>query len=533
MEHRHSWHEASALRDYLRVLRRRKWVIIQALLLLPGFSVVLALHHARVYEASATVLISRQSVNAQLNNTQDPALQGSPERLLATQATLARVRTVAGRTLAAAHVKGRPGDLLRSSSVAIEGDTDLLVFKVQNHEPSLAARLATTYAKEFTTYRRQLDTAALERARRDVEAKLKELEAASGQKSALYNKLLEREQQLRTAVALQTSNSFVVEAADGAVQVEPRPVRNGILGVGLGLILGIGLAFLWEALDTRVRSSEEIAQRLGLPLLGRLPAPPRRLRSEDRLVMIDEPGGIEAEAFRVLRTNLEFATLDRGARTIMVTSAMQGEGKSTTAANLAVALARSGRHVALVDLDLRRPYLDHFFDLDGRPGMTEVALKHGDVSEASLPVAFAETGAATDGWRGSTSSNAGGVLEVIGSGPLPPDPGEFVSTHALTGLLAEVADRADVVLVDSPPLLGLGDAIALSAKVDALLLVTRMNIVRRPILNELKRVLESCPAVTLGFVVTGAEAEESYGYGYRYGYRYASYQNEKERETVA
>jgi hypothetical protein len=142
---------------------------------------------------------------------------------------------------------------------------------------------------------------------------MREVRGESGTESSFYRELLEREQQLRTMEALATSNASLVRVADDAVQIEPRPVRNGILGFGLGLVFAIGLAFLWETLDTRLRSSEEIGQRLDLPLLARLPEPPRRLQRDNKLVMVEEPSGPLAEAFRMLRTNLDFVSLSRGA----------------------------------------------------------------------------------------------------------------------------------------------------------------------------------------------------------------------------
>ena len=142
----------------------------------------------------------------------------------------------------------------------------------------------------------------------------------------------------------------------------------------LGLMLGIGLAFARDALDTRVRSAAEIGDRLQTTLLARIAAPPRALRRRNRLVMIASPHSAQAEAFRMLRANLEFVNLDRGARSIMVTSALEKEGKSTTVANLAVALARAGKKVALVDLDLRRPAIATFFALPySLPGVTNIA----------------------------------------------------------------------------------------------------------------------------------------------------------------
>ena len=346
---------------------------------------------------------------------------------------------------------------------------------------------------------------------------------------------------------LQTSNATVVETADRAVQVAPRPTRNGVLGLFLGLILGLALAFLRETLDTRVRSAQEIGDRLGLPLLGRVPEPPKHLRAEHKLSMIEEPSGLHSEAFRVLRTNIEFSVIDSSVRTIMITSAVEQEGKSTTIANLAVALARGGQSVALVDLDLRRPFMDKFFELGDRPGITQVALGRATLREALAEVAIAPIKprssssryeqAATNG-HGALNGNGnggGGKLLVLGSGPIPPDPGEFVSSHALTSVLLQIQEVAEVILVDAPPLLRVGDAMVLSAKVDALLLATRMEKVRRPMLTELHRIIATSPARFLGFVVTGAESEEGYGYGYGYrsgyGYGYGYYLSPSREES--
>ena len=166
----------------------------------------------------------------------------------------------------------------------------------------------------------------------------------------------------------------------------PRPKRAAALGILLGLVVGIGLMFTVEALDTRVRSGTEIVERLRLPLLARISAPPRKLAGTDELVMLAQPTGKHGESFRMLSTNLDFATLSGNAKTILVTSAVSKEGKSTTAANLAVVLARSGRRVALVDLDLRRPYLNRFFRLPGTPGITDVALGRVALETAMTPV---------------------------------------------------------------------------------------------------------------------------------------------------
>jgi non-specific protein-tyrosine kinase len=219
----------------------------------------------------------------------------------------------------------------------------------------------------------------------------------------------------------------------------------------------------------------------------------------------------------------------------MVTSAVEQEGKSTTIANLAVALARAGKRVVLVDLDLRRPFIDRFFGIRG-PGLTQVALGHASLDEALVRIAIAEPGAETSNGNGNGNGNGKGsllrgVLEVLPSGPIPPDPGEFVGTQALGEILEELRDRADVVLVDAPPALHVGDALRLSTRVDGILLVTRMKIVRRHMLSELARQVATVPTPVLGFVVTGANEEEGYGtdgaYGYYYSRPYARSSEEK------
>jgi Mrp family chromosome partitioning ATPase len=337
--------------------------------------------------------------------------------------------------------------------------------------------------------------------------------------------------------ALQTSNAFVIDEPRTSEQISPRPLRNGVLGLVLGLFLGVGLAFLRDTLDTRVRTAQEISERLGLPLLARVPEPPKHLRADDALVMMAEPAGIAAEAFRMLRTNLDFATLGREVRSFMVTSAVEQEGKSTTISNLAVALARAGQRVILVDLDLRRPYVERFFDLRGRPGVTQVAIRRATLNDAlvRVPIMPIEPSTALRARYEQNGNGSGGRLAVLGSGPIPPDPGEFVASAALTEVLKELEEIADVVLVDAPPLLHVGDAMVLSAKVDAAILVTKLETVRRPMLAEVHRLLQTLPTMKLGFVVTGAEGEEGYGSGYYgYGYHYAPRPDQpREEERIA
>ncbi len=239
------------------------------------------------------------------------------------------------------------------------------------------------------------------------------------------------------------------------------------------------------------------------------------MRSHDGLVMLDEPASPRAEVFRVLRTNIEFSDMEHQVRTLMVTSAVESEGKSTTVANLAVAMARAGRRVCLVDLDLRRPYVANFFGLVGAAGLTDVALGHIGLDRALHTIAVAEGGPLPAGAHGVGNEP---TLDVLPSGPLPPNPGEFIESQALAAILQELRARYDIVLVDAPPMLSVGDPLALSNRVDGMVLIARMKVFRRPMANELRRAIGAARARVLGVIVTGAEADDGYGYGYGYGY---------------
>lgn len=505
---------APTLPDYFRVVRRRKWVIAVCVVALPLATFLLSSQREKIYQATSEVYLSPQNLAAALTNTGDSAVFQDPDRFAETQADLASVPEVARRVCE--NVRPRrcePLELLTNSEVEAKANVDLLEFRVRDPDPLLAARLASQYAREFTVYRREIDTAALRTALTSLEERINRLEQSGGRNSALYSSLVDKEQQLRLLEALQTSNAFVVRPAATAAQVQPKTTRNVVLAVMFGIAFGLLAAFLWEALDTRLRSAEEIADRLRLPLLGRIPRPRRAVQRAEALTMIEDPNSVQAESFRMLRTNIDFVNLERSAKTIMVTSALEQEGKSTTIANLAVAMARAGRHVVLVDLDLRRPFVARLFRVGTSPGITDVVLGDVELEDAlvRLPIG---PGDEVEMRPGGNGARAEGLLEVLPAGATPPNTGEFVGTRALGRILDALRARADVVLIDAPPVLHVGDAMALSAMVDAMLLVTRLRVVRRTTTDELVRLLATTPAAKLGFVVTDTERGEEYGISY-------------------
>jgi capsular polysaccharide biosynthesis protein len=376
----------STLREYLAVLRRRKWVVLTAVVVVPVVALVSSKLQTPKYSASAAVVLSRQNLSSSLNGVVDPTFTVDPQRLTGTQAQLARAPAVAAAVVKAAGLEMAPGQFLATSSVSTNTEQDILGFHVTDRHPAVAARLANLYAAKYIDYSTRLSTKAIQSARTELETRLAALEAAGNTKGALYADLVSKDQQLATMEALQTGNATLYDEATGGVQVQPRPARDALLGLLVGIVLGLGLAFLRDHLDTRVRSGHEVADRLGLPLLARLPEPPRELRRQDKLVMAEWPESPQAEPFRVLATNIEFVTHETKPKTIMVTSARDSEGKSTTAANLAVALARAGRRVALVDLDLRRPFIHRFFEISLQPGLTNLVVAEPSLEAVLVPV---------------------------------------------------------------------------------------------------------------------------------------------------
>jgi polysaccharide biosynthesis transport protein len=527
-------HEADAvtLHDYLRVVRRRKWVLLQVVLILPLVAVAFSLHQQKQYEASADVLLNSENLATTVPGAPQSGLSQEPERITQTQAQVARMPEVVQNALRAVSGTGvTVSEFLADSSVSSSPTSDILTFAVTRPDPALAKELANAYAQAYSGYRQQLYTDSIERALADVEQRLRRLDRAGAtlegtgaaigaltRYGSLYTGLVDRQQTLVSMLALQPPAASVLRQADGTVLTQPKTVRNGALGLVIGLVFGLALVFLREALETRARTAEEISAGLGgLPLLGRVPRPPKRLRRAGRLVMLEEPASPRAEAFRMVRANLDFVTLDRDVRTIMVTSALQQEGKSTTIANVAIALARAGKRVVLVDLDLRRPVLARFFGLNG-PGLTQVALGHVPLEEALTPIVLSGPPALRRriAWRrggsrdGALTRELLGQLEVLPSGPIPPDPGEFVSSPALGRILHALGERADVVLVDAPRALDVGDVIALSSRVDGIVVVARAKALRRRTLAELNRLLAPVRTRALGFVVTGEGEGESY-----------------------
>jgi polysaccharide biosynthesis transport protein len=512
--------EAPTFNEYFEVIARRKWFIVFTALWAVLVGVAYSASERPLYAASAGVVLSRDNLPAALSGvTEDSSAKGDPDRLIQTKRAIAKSPTIAARTLNALGIGNRsPEDLLAETEIVPATNADVLKVVVRNSNPAWALRLATEYARQFTAYQRQLDTAALQRARNGVDAEIQKLKY-SKQDHALYVALVAKDRQLQTMEALQTGNASVVQTNAKAKKVRPRPVRAGVAALAVGLIFGLIAAFVQEAFDRRIRSPDAVADALGLPQLGRLGAPPRFRRTENRLAMLVDPESGDADAFRVVRVHVESVLRTKKIRSMLITSSMPGEGKSTTAANLAIAIARAGTRVVLVDLDARRPALHRLFRLEGEPGVGEVLAGDVALRDAVVPVPIAASDHAGGARRENGSHGAAGanghsraaVLHVLTAGTVPPSVGEFVVGDALAALLQTLEVDNDLVLIDAPALLGGADAIALSDHVDALLLVSRLHFARKSKLKDLRRALATCGAPAIGVVVTGSAPDDYYG----------------------
>ncbi|MFO7571061.1 MAG: P-loop NTPase [Gaiellaceae bacterium] len=496
-------HREQTLSDYLAVVLRYKWLILAIALIVPTVAYTMSARQTKMYRATSDVLVNKQELGSTVTGI---TAQGwvDPDRFMRNQAAIARVPAVTDGAVEKAGVRGLAGwELAGMSDVSAQQSTDLLTFGVISADPDLAARLATAYAAAFVDYKLELETTTLVRARQEIRGRLAELRLAGAADTDAYRELQRKALDLRTLEVLQNPAS-VVRPAGGGWQIAPAPRRNATLGLLLGLMLGLGAAFLLNALDRRIRQADEVERELQVPLLAKLPTPKRN----DPLTILERSSDEMTEAVARLRTSFEFANIDSKVKLVMASSAGAREGKSTTVTNLAIALARAGRRVVLVDLDIRRPSIARLLHLPDRTGITDVVAGSAQLEDALQPVVVTPLRARFAHGAGNTTTS--GTLEVITVGRTRVEPSEFVEADRLAHVLDALRSRGEIVLVDTPPVLATGDAMALSGKVDALLLISRLGTLTRPALRELVRMLNRSPVPVLGWVATGAELDEGY-----------------------
>lgn len=319
---------------------------------------------------------------------------------------------------------------------------------------------------------------------------------------------------------VQSSDSIVIveKARLPTAAIRPRVMVNTLLAAIVGAMLALGLIFLVEYLDDRIKTPEDLLQLLNTAVLGNisriaLPKGSKELTADQRLISIGQPRNPITEAYRSLRTNLQFSSIDTALELLLVTSATPGEGKTTTAANLATVVAQSGRRVVLIDADLRKPQQHKLFALAASPGLTE-ALVASDAQPA-------------DYLHSTIVPN----LQVITSGHIPPNPAELLGSQRMQQLLHNVRAHADLIIIDAPPLLPVTDAQVLATQVQGVLLVVRAGVARRTPLVRAVEALERVQARLLGVAIN--DLTRSVRSSYYYYDQYSHYYAEESPQTGA
>ncbi len=491
------------LRRQGQVIRSWLWLLIASLLLAGGAAFLVSSALPKVYSATVTLIV-RQSPTSASANINDILVS---QQISQTYADMATTTPILTQVIADAGLSISPADLRSRIAATASQNSTLLTITAQDVEPGRAAVLANATATELraasdavTGQGGQTDAflrdqiSAAQAQITDTQAQIDSLAglttrttAQEQQLQALQNQITGLRQSYAALLGLSSQSSSnlltVVEPATAPTgPSSPRVVLNTLVAALVGLLLALGIAFTMEYLDDTVKSSEDVEAATGLATLGTvLKMKGDKGRSEIyRLATLLYPRGPAAEAYRTLRTNLEFASVDEPVHSMLVTSSIPGEGKTTTSGNLAVAFAQAGRTVILLDADLRKPGVHKLFDLPNASGLTSL-LRTDDVSVDTVAQA-------TEQER----------LRVVTTGPLPPNPAELLGSRRMQAILERLAAAADLVIVDSPPLQAVTDAAILASVTDGTLLVIDAGRTRRAAAEHGREALAKSGARVLG-----------------------------------
>lgn len=450
------------LRQTLRVLRKR-WLTIALLALVGGGAAYgLARSATPVYQARAQLFVSAADSSGGVSSLYQASL--FTQERVSSYAAIATTPSVLGPVITQLHLSTTPTALAKQISATSPVNTVLVNVSVNSTDPVQAASIANAVATQFATEVGQLETPA-----------------GGGEPPVKV--------------------TVVQPAVVPTSPVSPRIKVDTALGLVTGLALGITVAMARELADTSVKRVEDTARLSGAPTLAVVPYDSSAAKAP--LVTQTRGQSARSEAFRTLRTNLQFVDLDRPPRTVVVTSAVAEEGKTTTACNLAITLAQAGIRVALVEGDLRRPRVADYMGVEPSVGLTSVLIGRATLAQALQP------------W-------ADPRLAVLASGPIPPNPAELLGSGHMIALLGELQGQADVVILDAPPLLPVTDAAILSRVTDGAVMVVRAGRTRRDQLAAAVASLAQVDARLLGTVLNMVPAKGPDGVGYGYGYGYAA-----------
>lgn len=514
--------EGARLSDYTRVLWRRKWVVIAAAIL----GLMLALGRAYIttplYRAETTLIYERpldvsNPFSGSYSSAQDretelssvPSIITSPDVTAGAREQLKASDITTGYSVTA----GPPENV----TAGTPGTGTTVVVTATSPSAPVAKRVADAYATAFTEYRKEQEKERVRQAIRVIQNQVDAFATPESRRSAEYYTLLQRLQDLQILEATATGNfRILVPATAPSRPFSPMPIRDGIIGLAAGLVIGIGLALLSEQFDTRVRTQEEAAAIVGMPVVGIVPRLPAKMLDVRPLAVLADPRGAMAEAIRKVRGNLEFANVDGDLKSLIVTSSLQHEGKSLMVCNLALSMAATGKRVLLVDGDLRRPRIHVYLDLPNTEGVATVLTGKGDLREALLSVPVEPRFANPATQVRTREVAASEHLHVLTSGPVPPNPAELVASRSFATMIAEAQQDHDLVIIDSPSVLAVGDTAAMARSVNGLVFVVDLMRAKRPFLREAARQIGQMPCRKVGLVVTTDTSSHRYRHHYEY-----------------
>jgi succinoglycan biosynthesis transport protein ExoP len=478
------------------------------------------------YSASASLLFRNPGFAEQLFGTTPTAANPVPTREAATNTKLVGLAVVAER--ASHHLKGLTASEISSMvSVASEGEAEIVSVTATSHDPVRARRVANTFARQFIAFRAETDKSKLLLAQRLAERELDRL-PHSQQEGARGQALSRGAEKLSILASLQTGNAELVQPASLPTSPSsPKPARNGILGALLGLLIGLGLAFLLERLNRRIRDPEEARDAFSLPIIGTVPESKAIMASNDGSAAAELPF-LENEAFRMLRASLRYFNVDRDLRSVLITSFGAEVGKSTVAWNLARVAATSA-NVVFVETDLRNPSIARQHGISG-PGLAEILTHQIELDDAIQSKPIVAPGLAT-GRNGSGEGESS--LDVILAGSCPPNPAELIESNTMADILARLNERYDLVVIDTAPMGVVSDAFPLLGKVGGVIVVVRMDKTTRDAAEHLREQLERLEAPTLGLVANAIKPRRGSRYGYGYGGYYQQAAEQQAKSSAA
>lgn len=443
------------LQDFAKLLRARWLTVCAATLAAVLGAVTISMLTTPLYQASTRFFVST-AAGESLSDIYQGTLF-SQKRVLSYTGLLTG-QTLAQRTIDKLGLDMSAGELQEKVTATAKPDTVLIDVSVLDESPVRARDIANTLSDEFV-------------------AMAKELETPEDGSSPEGRVVVEQ------------------RAAIPTRPVTPKTLRNTALGLAVGLVLGMGLAVIRDRLDNTVKDRETLEAITKVGLVGSIPLD--KERRQEPAIAFDRENSAIAEAFRKLRTNLQFLAVDNPPRLIVITSSLPGEGKSTTAINIALALAETGNKVVLVDGDMRRPMLDKYLNLVGAVGFSTVLSGRAPLSEVLQETGF--TG-----------------LTALTAGPTPPNPSELLGSLAAQKILSDLRAQFDYVIIDSSPLLAVTDAAILAANSDGVLMMARFGQTKRDQLTHAVRNLADVGASSLGvvFTMTPGRGNDSYSYSY-------------------